>query len=126
MGEPFPPFAAELGMVACASTQIHYHRLMPTELNAVPNVVAPAPAAFSFEVLPIGIPAQVDRQEMVVREDKALLILEGKRWAAPPGRRNARSTQRAAAAQARGAGREWSGIRKPAPGSARESDGAAV
>lgn len=78
--------SAVLLQVACSSTQIHYHSLMPTEpRNATPSTMASGPAAFSFEVLPIGIPAQVDRQEMVVRQDKALLILEGERWAAPLG-----------------------------------------
>ena len=79
-------FCVVLLQAACTSTQIHYHSLMPTEQRrATPTSVAPIPSVSSFEVLPIGIPAQVDRQEIVVRQDKELLILEGERWAATLG-----------------------------------------
>lgn len=79
-------FCGVLLQAACTSTQIRYHSLMPTDPRSIaPTNVALIPLAFSFEVLPIGIPAQVDRQEIVVRQDNELLILEGERWAATLG-----------------------------------------
>jgi uncharacterized protein len=67
----------------CASNQIHYYSLMPVgqvgEASATPVV----PAPFLFEILPVGMPTQVDRQELVVRQGSGFLILDGERWAAP-------------------------------------------
>lgn len=71
---------------ACASKQIHYHALMPIDQgNVIPAGAAVAPAPFALEILPIGVPAQVDRQELVVRQGGELVILEGERWAATLG-----------------------------------------
>lgn len=43
-----------------------------------------APVPFVIEVLPVGIPAQLDQPQLVVRQDaSSLTLVEGERWAAP-------------------------------------------
>jgi len=76
-------------LTACGSTPpTHYHSLLAPPPNPGPGVVAravPAPPV-RFEVLPVGVPVQVDVPQLVVRlPDDALAVLEFERWAAPLG-----------------------------------------
>jgi hypothetical protein len=71
----------------CAAPQAtRFHTLMaPLEAPSVerlaPVSTAPGPA---WELLPVGIPAQVDRPQMVVQlTDGALAVVEQERWIAP-------------------------------------------
>ncbi|HEY9104166.1 PqiC family protein [Chitinimonas sp.] len=78
--------AAGLGilclMAGCTSTPLRYYTLQPPP--ASPLVVAPP--AYQFQLLPVTVPAAVDREERVVRQDlSSLAVLEGERWAAPLG-----------------------------------------
>lgn len=77
-------FAAALGSLAlggCLSTvPTHYHTL----LGAAAEGNAPSPpASFLIDVQPVGIPAQVDRPQLVVRDGGGMIPLEQERWIAP-------------------------------------------
>ena len=65
---------------ACASTMpTHYYSL----LDASAEAPAAPPAPFLIDVQPVGIPAQVDRPQLVVRDGAGMLPLEQERWIAP-------------------------------------------
>lgn len=74
--------AAILGLSACSSSApVHYHTLLAPP---GPAAAAARPAPFLIEVLPVGIPAQVDQAQLVVHEgDGSLAILDKERWAGP-------------------------------------------
>ncbi len=71
-----------VALAACASAPMHYYTLIapaPTEASPVA-----APASFRFALLPVGIPAQADQPQMVVREGgQGVAMLDGRRWIAP-------------------------------------------
>jgi uncharacterized lipoprotein YmbA len=76
------PLAAALALVlaACASQPAHYYTLVPPAPSGQP---APT-AAFQFELLPVGIPAQVDQPQLVIRQGgQGAVPLGGERWIAP-------------------------------------------
>ena len=76
---------AALLLAACASAPIHYYTLVPAATAATPRD-AGAAASLRFELLPVGIPAQVDQPQLVVREGgQAVALLDGERWIAPLG-----------------------------------------
>jgi uncharacterized protein len=67
----------------CASPPaIHYHTLV-APAGAPPAAMAATP--LQFELLPVGVPAQVDQEPLVVRAagSAAVLPLENERWIAP-------------------------------------------
>jgi uncharacterized protein len=68
-------------LAACASAPMHYYTLIP----APDNQPEAAPSAgFQFELLPVGIPAQVDVPQLVVRQGgQSVALLNGERWIAP-------------------------------------------
>ncbi len=71
-----------LALGGCGSTPVtHYYTLLPAAGTAVPVVKA----NLQFELLPVDLPAQVDRQEMVVRQDGELAPVDTRQWAAPLG-----------------------------------------
>lgn len=72
--------ACALALAGCASDQIHYHTLMAEPPAQVSAPAAPS-AAYTLEVLPVGLPALVDREELVVRQGERLAIIDGERWA---------------------------------------------
>jgi uncharacterized lipoprotein YmbA len=75
--------ALAAALAACASAPMHYYTLVPPA-GAVPPAATPAP--FRFELLPVGIPAQVDQPQMVVRQGgQGVAMLDGRRWIAPLG-----------------------------------------
>jgi len=77
-----------LALAACASAPLHYYTLIAPAGESV-NGGEPASQAGSsppFELLPVGIPAQVDQPQLVVREGgQSVALLNGERWIAPLG-----------------------------------------
>jgi uncharacterized lipoprotein YmbA len=76
---------AALALGACASAPTHYYTLVPSA-----QVPSAAPASSgggsgpAFELLPVGIPAQDDQPQLVVRQGgQGVALLEGERWIAP-------------------------------------------
>ena len=70
-------------LAACASAPMHYYTLIPAPDNAQVDA-APSPASFQFELLPVGIPAQDDVPQLVVRQGgQAVDLLNSERWIAP-------------------------------------------
>jgi uncharacterized protein len=85
-GGRFAGAAAGIAMLlvtACSSVpQTYFHTLLPAP-PAVDKPVVPA-GPLAWEVLPVGIPAQVDQPQWVVRTaDDNLAVLEQQRWIAP-------------------------------------------
>jgi uncharacterized lipoprotein YmbA len=76
--------AAVVGLTACSSAPVHYHTLLaPIEQVAATEQLA---APFLIEVLPVGIPVQLDQSQLVVRQgDSGVTVLDGERWAGPLG-----------------------------------------
>ena len=83
-----PSFAIAAALVvtaslaACSSTPpLRFHTLVAP---AVPAPQPTAPAPFVIEVLPVGVPAQLDQPQLVVRrDDSSLDVSESERWAGP-------------------------------------------
>jgi len=77
--------ACVASLLAACSTPRHaerFHTLLSAERAA--DASAPAAQPIYIDVLPVAVPAQVDRPEWVVRQpDDSLLLLEQDRWAAP-------------------------------------------
>lgn len=76
------PFIAGLLLAACSSPKPpeRFHTLLPAQAAAS----APAASPVYVDVLPVGVPPQVDHAQWVVRQgDDSLLMLEQDRWAAP-------------------------------------------
>ena len=74
---------AALALGACASAPTHYYTLVPSAQvpSAAPASSGGGPA---FELLPVGIPAQDDQPQLVVRQGgQGVALLEGERWIAP-------------------------------------------
>jgi uncharacterized lipoprotein YmbA len=77
---------AALTLAACASAPLHYYTLVPPANEPMDEAAVPATAALPFELLPVGVPAQVDQPQLVVREDgQTVALLNGERWIAPLG-----------------------------------------
>ena len=77
---PLLAAATALLLAACASAPMHYYTLLPAAAAAP---ASPA-AAIPFELLPVGVPAQVDQPQLVVRQGgQSVALLEGQRWIAP-------------------------------------------
>jgi len=69
-------------LAACASAPVHYYTLVPAPDSG--QAASPAPANFQFELMPVGVPAQDDVPQLVVRQGgQAVALLNGERWAAP-------------------------------------------
>jgi uncharacterized lipoprotein YmbA len=76
---------AAVALAACSSAPMHYYTLVPAPDSAPADTGLP-PASFQFELLPVGIPAQDDVPQLVVRQGgQAVNLLDGERWAAPLG-----------------------------------------
>ena len=70
-------------LAACASAPVHYYTLVPAPDSTQADAAVP-PASFQFELLPVGIPAQVDVPQLVVRQGgQSVALLDGERWIAP-------------------------------------------
>ena len=88
--------AAALALAACASAPLHYYTLVAPAAEAAGGLVAPADESaggqvaqsaapsLPFELLPVGVPAQVDQPQLVVREGgQGVALLGSERWIAP-------------------------------------------
>jgi hypothetical protein len=87
-GNPLLGLAAALLLAACASAPVHYYTLVAPAGATAGGLVAPASAAPSlpFELMPVGVPAQVDQPQLVVREGgQGVALLGSERWIAPLG-----------------------------------------
>lgn len=74
------PGLAALGLAACASAPVHYYTL----LGPAPVADTAPPAPFQFELMPVGVPAQVDQPQLVIRQGgEGMAPLGGERWIAP-------------------------------------------
>lgn len=74
-----------VALAACASAPVHYYTLIPASDSASVETAA-SPAPFQFELMPVGIPAQNDVPQLVVRQGgQAVTLLNGERWVAPLG-----------------------------------------
>ncbi len=72
--------ALALALAGCASAPLHYYTLV-APAGAAP---AGASAPYQFALLPVVVPAQVDRPQLLVREGgQGVRVLEDERWAAP-------------------------------------------
>ncbi len=74
-------------VAACASAPIHYYTLVSAgdTATAMPTA-APASPRLQFELSRVGVPAQVDQPQLVVREGaQRVALLDGDRWIAPLG-----------------------------------------
>jgi uncharacterized lipoprotein YmbA len=79
---------AVVSLAACASAPLHYYTLIPPAGGYAPTAtkaaIAPQPAAFKFELLPVAVPPQVDQPQLVVRSgEQGMQMLDGERWIAP-------------------------------------------
>ncbi len=80
-----PGACAALLLAACASAPLHYYTLVPPAAEGADSAT-PAPDSLRFELLPVGVPAQVDQPQLVVREgSQGVALLDGERWIAPLG-----------------------------------------
>lgn len=74
--------AGVLALAGCASAPIRYYTLV----SPTPRVTTPTPAPYAFELMPVGVPAQVDVPQLVVRAGgQGMQLLDGQRWIAPLG-----------------------------------------
>jgi hypothetical protein len=98
IGMRLPGLGAVLALAACASAPLHYYTLVAPADESANGLVAPADESagglvaqsatpsLPFELLPVGIPAQVDQPQLVVREGgQAVAMLNSERWIAPIG-----------------------------------------
>lgn len=78
-------------LAACASAPLHYYTLVAPADESASGLVAPADEASAapslpFELLAVGVPAQVDQPQLVVREGgQGVALLGSERWIAPLG-----------------------------------------
>jgi len=71
-----------LALTACSSVPVHYHTLLAPESHANSTHPDRAEAPFLLNVLPVGIPAQLDQSYLVVRQGQnGVAILDNERWA---------------------------------------------
>lgn len=74
---------AVLALAACASSPLHYYTLV-APADAMVGVAAPAARSLPFELMSVGVPAQVDQPQLVVRQGaQGMTLLDGERWIAP-------------------------------------------
>jgi uncharacterized lipoprotein YmbA len=69
-------------LVGCASPHVRYHTLVSSD--SVSNMVVPP--EFVIDLLPVGVPAQLDTQQVVVRQSNSrMVVLDNDRWLSPLG-----------------------------------------
>ena len=70
-------------LAACSNAPVHYYTLRPP--LAQERAAVPA-APFLINVLPVGISAELDQPQLVVRQGQSgVAVLDGERWASPLG-----------------------------------------
>lgn len=66
---------------ACASQPVEHYSLLPAASSVVAEGRSPVPAEpLVLDVLPVGLPAAFDRQELVARKGDRFVILGNARW----------------------------------------------
>lgn len=69
-------------LTGCASPHVRYHTLVSSD--SVSNMVVPP--EFVIYLLPVGVPAQLDTQQVVVRQSNSrMVVLDNDRWLSPLG-----------------------------------------
>jgi uncharacterized lipoprotein YmbA len=69
-------------LTGCTSPQVRYHTLV--NADAVSRSVTPA--GFLIDLLPVGVPAQLDTRQVVVRQsDSRVVVLNNDLWLSPLG-----------------------------------------
>lgn len=72
-------FVATMGLAACTSETTHYYTLRG---ETVPAMHSGQPASFLIDVLPVGIPTELDQPQLVIRQGDSMLVpLDTERWA---------------------------------------------
>ncbi|WP_174871264.1 PqiC family protein [Pectobacterium polaris] len=69
---------------ACSSPPVRYHTLLTpaATLSFMTNTTHAAP--FFIDVLPVGVPAQLDTSQLVIRQgDSGAVVLNNERWLSP-------------------------------------------
>ncbi|GAA3879425.1 PqiC family protein [Gibbsiella dentisursi] len=110
MKRSFRPWiiSSALFLAACSSPQVRYHTLV----SPAPLASPATPAPFVIELLPVGVPAQLDTQQVIVRQgDSSVAVLDNDRWLSPLGDElqtalSAQITQRLATQDVSGLARE--------------------
>ncbi|CAG74469.1 putative lipoprotein [Pectobacterium atrosepticum SCRI1043] len=68
---------------ACSSPPVHYHTLLAP---ASPVATTAYTAPFFIDVLPVGVPTQIDTSQLVIRQgDSGAVVLDNERWLSPMG-----------------------------------------
>ncbi|AOR65961.1 membrane integrity-associated transporter subunit PqiC [Pectobacterium wasabiae] len=68
---------------ACSSPPVHYHTLLAP---ASPTATTAHTAPFFIDVLPVGVPDQIDTSQLVIRQgDSGAAVLDNERWLSPLG-----------------------------------------
>lgn len=72
-----------LTLGACSSLPVHYYTLVaPSAVGGAIN----EPVPFLLDILPIGLPEQLDQPQLVVRQGvSGIVMADGERWAGPLG-----------------------------------------
>lgn len=84
-GQSLFAIAAALLLAGCASAPMHYYTLVPPAADMAAPAAGDAPS-LPFELLAVGIPAQVDQPQLLVREGgQGVALLGSERWIAPLG-----------------------------------------
>ncbi|RUR93157.1 PqiC family protein [Pectobacterium polaris] len=69
---------------ACSSPPVRYHTLLTpaATLSFMTNTTHAAP--FFIDVLPVGVPAQLDTSQLVIRQgNSSAVVLDNERWLSP-------------------------------------------
>lgn len=110
-----PALAAALAAACSSPPEIRTYTLLAPAPTAAETALPGAPAA--FELLPVGVPPQVDVPQVVARRDgTGLTVLENDRWSAPLPE-EVRSALAAALTRRLGGAPEVTGLARP-PGAA--------
>jgi uncharacterized lipoprotein YmbA len=68
---------------ACSSPPVRYHTLLAP---ASPIATTAHSVPFVIDVLPVGVPAQLDTSQLVIRQgDSGAVLLDNERWLSPLG-----------------------------------------
>ncbi len=77
---------AAIVLGACASAPVPTLLTLQAGARTTPALPAAARAPFAIEILPVGMPARVDRTELVVTTNAGdVRVLDNLRWITPPG-----------------------------------------
>ena len=76
--------ALVVSLSACTSAPVHYRTLLAPAVESADVTTHAAP--FVLDVLPVGVPPQLDTSNLVVRQDgSSVRVLDNEHWAAPFG-----------------------------------------